>query len=116
MEGISATPKPEKAVSPELSAHELVLQSLQHNLEGVALERFMAMSAGLQTPVESFIKWIDDFNEASAEERGKGKYDHDRTLDNHVDVSADFTSPSGFAYTATLHKNGEVTLSSTLAQ
>lgn len=108
---------PEKASSPELSPQELVQQSLGHpHLSGVALERYMAMTAGLSTPVESFIRWIEDFNAASAEERGKDRYDHNRTLDKHVDVSAEFTSPSGHGYTATLHKNGEVTLSSTLMQ
>jgi len=100
---------PKRSESVALTDKEKVFQALEHSLTGTALERWMAMkSAG--TPESSFTKWVEDFNASSPEERGKGKYDHNRPLTEHVDVSLPLMSPSGHAYQVTLHKNGEVTL------
>lgn len=92
-----------------LTNEEKVVSALDHNLSGVALERWMAMKA-TGTPFSSFERWIDDFNATSAEERGKGRYDHSRTLDEHIDITIELNTASGFPLQVTLHKNGELTL------
>ncbi len=98
-----------------LTSEEQVLSALSHNLDGQALSTWMAMTV-TGTPVESFVSWIERFNVATPEERGKGKYDHSRTLDENVDVTVELTTGSGFPLTATLHKNGEITLATPLSQ
>ena len=68
------------------------------------------------TPTESFTRWIDDFNSASAQERGAGKYDHGRPGEENVDITTEVTTGSGHPLSVTLHKNGEITLATTVAQ
>ncbi len=99
-----------------LSDKEKVMSALQHNLDGEALARWMGMSVGMQTPVESFTKWIADFNACSPVERGQGKYDHGRPLEPRAeDITVPLTSPSGYAYTATLHADGQISFATSLA-
>ena len=98
-----------------LTNHEKVVSALSHNLDGQALSTWMAMTVA-GTPVESFLSWIERFNVATPEERGKGKYDHSRTLDENVDTVVELTTGSGFPLTVTLHKNGEITFATSLSQ
>lgn len=98
-----------------LTNEEKVISALNYNLEGEALVNWMSMKA-TGSPVESFVQWVDVFNQATPEDRGKGKYDHSRTLDENVDIVEELTTGSGFPLTVTLHKSGEVTLSTSLSQ
>ena len=96
-----------------LTDQEKVLSALTHNLDGQALTTWMAMTV-TGTPVESFTRWVEDFNSATPEDRGKGKYDHSRTLDENVDVTEEITTGSGYPLQVTLHKNGEITFATPL--
>jgi hypothetical protein len=98
-----------------LTNEEKIVSALDYNLEGDALVRWMSMKA-TGAPVESFVRWVDDFNATTAEERGKGKYDHSRTLDENVDIVEELKTGSGFPLIVTLHKNGEITFSTSLSQ
>ena len=96
-----------------LSNTEKILSALDHSLDGDALAKWMAMKP-VGSPVSSFVLWVEAFNAASPEDRGKGKHDHSRTLDENVDVIEEIETGSGFPLTVTLHKNGEVTLATSL--
>lgn len=113
--GMPKSPQPEASV---LDSNEQVLNALRYNLSGVALERWMALISNMQKiPSATIEKWIEDFNATSSEERGAGRYDHSRTGDSqeHKDISISRQTISGFPFSVTLHKNGEVTLASELA-
>jgi hypothetical protein len=102
--------QPQALETSPLSDRDKVLQALESSLSGVALERFMAMKpAG--TPGESFARWVDDFNAATPEERGKGIRDTGRPLTEHHDITETLQTASGHSLIVTLHKSGEVTLS-----
>tara|TARA_R110000824_G_scaffold401771_1_gene615543 strand:- start:236551 stop:236913 length:363 start_codon:yes stop_codon:yes gene_type:complete len=96
-----------------LTHQEKILSALQHNLDDEALAVWMAMSP-TGTPVDSFLRWVNEFNATDAEDRGKGKYDHGRTLDQNVDITEVIKTGSGFDLTVTLHKNGEITFATPL--
>ncbi len=98
-----------------LTDHEKVVSALQYSLGGNALATWMAMKA-TGTPVESFTRWVDDFNAASKEERGYDRYDHSRPGEEDIDLVTDMTTGSGFPLTVTLHKNGEITFATPLSQ
>jgi len=106
------TPATSKEEAP-LTNKEQILSALRHSLDGEALSTWMAMMpAG--APVSSFIRWVDEFNSASPEDRGKGKYDHSRTLEKNIDITEVIKTGSGFDVEVTLHKNGEITLAPAL--
>jgi hypothetical protein len=114
IEGGYATPtnKYEKSV---LTPGERVQSALDHSLEGGALAIWMAMKpAGM--PAESFARWVDEFNSASAEERGAGRYDHGRPGDENIDITSEIITGSGYPLSVTLHKNGEITFATNVAE
>lgn len=114
MEGYKA---PEQSKTPEasiLTDREKITEALTR-LGNDPLSMYTAIVSPMPYPQESFLRWIDDFNTFPAEERGLNAYDHSRSLTEHVDISVDMRIPSGYPLTATLHKNGEMTLSSTLS-
>lgn len=95
------------------------MNALRYSLSGVALERWMALVGTLQhVPTTTVEKWVEDFNATSPTERGAGQYDHSRVGDHdeHQDVTISRKTISGFPFSVTLHKNGEVTLASELVQ
>ena len=105
---------PERLATPvsretTLTTDELVGSALMHSLTGEAQMLFSAISSSMDTP-ESFIRWVDEFNACSPEERGAGKYDQGRPLTENVDRVATRSTSKGYPYTVTLHKNGEITL------
>ncbi len=114
IEGGYATPtnKYEKSV---LTPDERVQSALVYSLEGGALATWMAMKA-TGTPVESFDRWIDDFNNSPAEERGAGKYDHGRPGEEDIDITSEITTGSGYPLTVTLHKNGAITFARSVVE
>lgn len=113
IEGGYATPtkKYEKSV---LTPEEKVVSALTYNLEGQALALWMAMKPA-SAPAVSFVRWVEDFNAVSAEDRGAGKYDHNRPLEENVDITTEITTGSGYPLSVTLHKNGEITLATTIS-
>jgi len=107
MESFSV-PKPESGPTPK----DLVLGALEQ-LKGDAAPALDAVQS-LTATQEEFIAAIAAFNDLPAETRGKDRYDHSRPLTENVDRELTATSPKGYPYTAVLHKNGEVTLSTPL--
>lgn len=106
-----ATPVAPKEDKEPLTDDELVQSALNHALEGEALALFAAMQSPHDTQ-DSFKQWVEDFNARPKEERGFNKYDHSRSLTQHIDRTIERQTPRGYLYTITQHKNGEITLAS----
>ena len=105
-------PRPERS---ELTDTQKVIKALEENLEGEALVRWMGMKA-TGTPVESFTRWVDELNATSPEDRGLGKRNTSRSLEEHKDITLDIQTGSGFPLTITLLKSGEVRFATSLSQ
>lgn len=112
MEGFPVNqPVPE---SSGLTDREKVVQALQNTLGDDALALYTALVSPMPYPQESFYAWVRDFNALPPEERGAGQYDQSRPLTDNVDVTETLSTPQGYPLSVTLHKNGEVTLSTSL--
>lgn len=109
-----ATPTTDREKSV-LTNQEKVLSSLAYNLGGAAQTTWMAMNA-TGTSLESFSRWVEDFNATTPTERGAGQYDHSRTLDENVDITEEVTVGSGYVLHITLRKSGEISLATHVLQ
>lgn len=98
-----------------LTDEEKVVSALTYSLNSQALVLWMAMKDAT-SPATSFVRWVEEFNATSAEERGKGKYDHGRPGEENVDIIVDLKTAPGYPLTVTLHKNGEITFATSLSQ
>lgn len=107
-----ATPTRSPEENP-LTPREKILSALEHNMDGNALAVWMAMKP-TGTSVDSFLRWVNEFNATDAKDRGEGMYDHNRTLDQNIAITETIKTGSGFDLTVTLHKNGEITFSTPL--
>jgi len=96
-----------------LTPRERILSALEHSIDGEALAVWMAMKP-VGTSVDSFLRWVNEFNATDAQDRGEGKYDHNRTLDQNVAITEIIKTGSGFDLSVTLHKSGEITFSTPL--
>lgn len=108
--------QPKTPEAPVLSNREKIIQAMKNTLSDDALVLYSAMISPIPYPQESFHAWIAEFNALPASARGEGQYDHGRTLGERdgAEISDLFTAHEGRPLTVTLHKNGEITLSTTL--
>lgn len=112
-------PKPQQPEASVLDDNEIVSQALHYKnnkLQGDALEIWTALTGTLQQISTSTAeRWVQEFNATSPTDRGAGTYDHSQSLEQRKDVTVSRQTVSGFPFSITLHKNGEVTLASELA-
>lgn len=104
-------PRPERS---EETDTQKVIKALEDNLEGEALVRWMGMKA-TGTPASSFVRWVDELNATTPEERGLGKRNTSRPAEEHKDITLEIQTGSGFPLAVTLRKTGEVTFSTPLS-
>lgn len=111
MEGRNAFPVNQREIPQNpLSDEEQVEHAVQHQLSEKA-QRQLDKVQDVNATFETYYTAITNFNALPPEDRGKGKYDHGRSLDENRDRYVIWTHPKGFQYTVLLQKNGEILLS-----
>lgn len=111
MEGAPFDRKSERDDSEHERAKGLVEDALK-NLEGEGRRIYDSLFE-INLPHEEFAHRIREFNNLPAGERGKGSYDHDRSLAEREDAAAEHTMtfPPGRRVTVMLDKDGGTILS-----